>query len=86
MPVDPYRVFMRIAAVILGGRRGGYQYDSMAERILDRVVERYFADYRAVFQKDEEIRSALIAILDTFVEAESAGARRLSYGLDGIFR
>jgi hypothetical protein len=86
VPVDPYGVFMKIAAVILGGRKGGYQYDSMAERILVRIVERYFAEFRSVFQRDEEARSALIAILDTFVEAGSAGARRLSYGLDGIFR
>ena len=58
----------------------------MAENVLVGIVERYLAEYREIFQKDEDARQALVAILDTFVRAGSVGARRLSYGLDGIFR
>lgn len=86
IPCDPDGVFKRVVAVIRGGRRGRYQYDRMAEEVLVRVVERYLADYRSVFQRDPEARRALIEILDTFVQAGSEGARRLTYGLDGIFR
>jgi hypothetical protein len=86
IPFDPSGVFMRVVAVIRGGRKGHYQYDRMAEDVLVRVVERYLADYRSLFQQDPEARRALIEILDTFVKAGSEGARRLSYGLDGIFR
>lgn len=85
-PFDPRGVFMRVAAAILGGTRGGYQYDALAEEVLVRLVERYLAEHRDIFQSDEEARHALIAVLDTFVRAGSVGARRLSYGLDGIFR
>ncbi|MEW5925911.1 MAG: hypothetical protein AB1941_00355 [Gemmatimonadota bacterium] len=85
VPFDPRGVFMRVAAAIRGGRKGGYQYDSMAERVLVRVVQRYLADYRAVFQADEAARLALVEVLDTFVRAGSSGAHRLSYGLEGIF-
>jgi hypothetical protein len=86
VPYDPRSVFLQIAAVIRGGRRSGYQHDPMAERVLVRVVERYLADYRAIFQDDEELRRALVDVLDTFVGAGSLGAQRLSYGLAEIFR
>lgn len=86
IPYDPATVFRRIAAVIRGGRKGAYQHDSMAERVLVRVVERYLADYRAIFQAEEELRRSLVEVLDTFIGAGSLGARRLSYGLAEIFR
>lgn len=86
VPADPRRVFLRVARVIGGGRRGGYQYDRMAEEVVVRIVDRYLADHRELFQRDEEVQRHLIGILDTFVHAGSESARRLSYGLDGIFR
>ena len=86
VPADPRRVFLRVARVIRGGLKGGYQYDRMAEEVVVRFVDRYLADHRELFQRDEEVRRHLIGILDTFVHAGSESARRLSYGLDGIFR
>lgn len=83
---DPREVFLRIAAVIRGGKKSGYQYDPMAEEVLVRTVERYLADYRGIFQDDEQLRRALVEVLDTFVGAGSQGARRLTYGLAEIFR
>ena len=86
VPVDPRGVFFHVARVIRGGRKGGYQYDRMAEEVIVRIVDRYLADYRELFQTEEEARQRLIEVLDTFVNAGSEGARRLSYGLDRIFR
>ena len=86
VPIDPRGVFRRVARVIRGGRKGGYEYDSMAEDVIVRIVDRYLADHRDLFQRDEEARQHLIGVLDTFVRAGSESARRLSYGLDGIFR
>ena len=86
IPVDPCGVFLRVAQVVSGGRKGGYQYDPMAERAVVRVVHRYLADHRDLFRTDEKMRRGLILILDTFVNAGSEDARRLSYGLDEIFR
>ena len=86
MPTGPREVLLRMGTLIRSATSGGYQYDGMAERVLIRVVSRYLADYRSVIQKDEEARRALVEILDTFVRAGSLEARRLSYGLDEIFR
>ena len=86
VPVDPGGVFRRIARVVHGGRKGGYQFDSLAHEAIVRLVNRYLADHRDLFQHDEEARQHLVQVLDTFVEAGSEGARRLSYGLAGIFR
>ena len=86
VPVDPRGVFLRVARVIRGGRKGSYQYDPMAGGVIVRIIERYLADYRELFQTDEEAQQHLIEVLDTFVHAGSEGARRLSYGLGGIFR
>ena len=86
VPVDPGGVFCRIARVIRGGRKGGYEYDSLAERVIVRIVDRYLADHRDLFRGDEAARRHLIGILDAFVLAGSGSARRLSYGLGEIFR
>lgn len=86
VPIDPPGVFRRVARVISGGRKGGYQYDSLADEVIVRIVDRYLADHRELFRRDEEARRHLVAILDTLVHAGSESARRLSFGLDGIFR
>jgi hypothetical protein len=86
IPFDPAGVFMRITGIVRSGQSGGYQYDHMAEDVLVRVVERYLADYRAIFQESRLLLDALIELLDTFVNAGSIRARKLSYGLDAIFR
>jgi hypothetical protein len=85
-PIDPRRVFLQVSALIEGGRKGGYHYESMgAERIV-RIVERYLAEYRALLQEDAECRIALRKTLDAFVEAGWPAAQQVSYGLDEIFR
>ncbi len=58
----------------------------MAEDVLIRIVRRYLADHREIFQSDEEAQKHLIGVLDTFLAAGSEDARRLVYGLDQIFR
>ena len=86
VPANPRGVFVRIARVIRGGQKGGYQCDQMAEDVIVRIVDRYLADHRDLFQRDEGARQHLIGVLDTFVRAGGESARKLSYGLDGIFR
>ena len=86
VPFDPRAVFLRVSRVVRGGRKGGYEYDNMAETVIVRIVDRYLADYRQLFRADEEMQRNLIGILDTFVHAGSEDALRLSYGLGAIFR
>ncbi len=83
---NPRGVFFRVARVVRGGQKGGYQYDHMAEKVIVRIVDRYLADHRELFRDDEEARKYLMDVLDTFVHAGSEDARRLSFGLAGIFR
>ncbi len=84
--IDPRGVFGQVARVVLGGREGAYEYDPMAEEVLIRIVRRYLADHREIFQSDEEAQEHLIGVLDTFLAAGSEDARRLIYQLDQIFR
>jgi hypothetical protein len=84
--VDPRGVFMRIVGTIRAGRSWGYQYDTMAEGVFVRLVERYLAEHRTMLLQDDECRSALLEILDTFVRAGWQSARRITYGLSDIYR
>jgi hypothetical protein len=84
--VDPRGVFLRIGATIHGGQKWGYQYDNLAGDLFVRIVERYLAEHRSLLQKDAECSAALVDILDIFVRAGWQSARRLTYGLDEIYR
>lgn len=86
LPFDPVGVFAHIAATVRAASQAGYQYDHMGEDLLVRLVERYLADHRAVFQEDEQARAALLEVLDIFVSAGSTSAQRLAYSLGDIFR
>jgi hypothetical protein len=83
---DQRAVFLQIGRVIEGGKRGGYQYESMAAELAVRMVERYIAEYRPLLETDDECRGVLITILDTFISAGWPVALRLSYRLQDIFR
>ncbi len=84
--VDPRGVFLRIAATIRGGQKWRYEYDNLADDLFVRIVERYLAEYRSLLQQDAECSAALVEILDIFVRAGWLSARRLTYGLDEIYR
>jgi hypothetical protein len=84
--VDPRGAFLRIAATIRGGQRFGYQYDTLAPALFVRIVERYLAEHRSLLQQDAECSAALVDMLDIFVRAGWPEARRLTYGLDEIYR
>jgi hypothetical protein len=86
IPLDPERVFVRIAECVRNSRAAGYQFESLAASLIVTVVERYLADYRYIFRDNERCRRDLLELLDTFVEAGWPSARKLTYKLDEIFR
>jgi hypothetical protein len=86
IPLDPERVFVRIAESVRNSRAAGYQFESLAASLIVTVVERYLADYRHIFRDNERCRRDLLELLDTFVEAGWPSARKLTYKLDEIFR
>jgi hypothetical protein len=86
IPFNPSSVFRRIGRVILAGKKGNYQYESLAADLMVRLVERYLAEYRSLLREDEECRRILFEVLDVFVQAGWPSARRLTYRLEEIFR
>jgi hypothetical protein len=84
--LDPRGVFLRLGRIVRAGRRFGYQYESMAADLIVGLVERYLAEFRALFREHEDCRRALLEILDVFVQAGWPSARRLTYRLEEIFR
>jgi hypothetical protein len=80
-PADPEAVFDLIAHALLnGGSRHGYQYESLAINRFVAVIGVYLADHRGIFS-DPDRREKLIACLDFFVDAGWPAARRLLYRL-----
>ena len=83
---DPPAVFKQIGKFVEVGKKGGFQYESIAAGQIVALVERYLAEYRAVLQTDSDCRRVLMEILDAFVEAGWPSARQLTYRLDEIFK
>jgi hypothetical protein len=80
-PADPEAVFDLIAhALLKGGARNGYQFESLAINRFVTIVGVYLADHRGIFASPER-REKLIACLDIFVDAGWPAARRLLYRL-----
>ena len=80
-PADPEAVFDLIAhALLKGGARNGYQFESLATDKFVAIVGIYLADHRGIFASADR-REKLIACLDLFVDAGWPAARRLLYRL-----
>lgn len=82
---DPSGVFHLVANAIRAGGRYGYQYESMAAGQTTKLIRRYLAEHREVFDDDQRARQ-LIEILELFVGAGWPEALRLVYGLDDLYR
>lgn len=86
VPIDPAAILIRIGKTVRGGRRGGYEFESLAAGLVVGIVRRYLAEYRYVFRENAECRAVLIEILDTFIKAGWPEAQRVTYQLEEIFR
>jgi hypothetical protein len=86
IPVGPEAVFLRIGNVVRSGERGGYQFESLAAKLIVSLIERYIAEYRLILRENEECQSTLLEILDVFVQAGWPSARQLTYRLEEIYR
>lgn len=84
--VDPPNVFLRIGQIVKGAEDVGYQYESLAANAIVALVERYLAEFRAIFQESKDCRLTLLELLDIFVDAGWPAARRLTYRMEEIFR
>ncbi|HEX5257768.1 MAG TPA: hypothetical protein VFW35_03175 [Sphingomicrobium sp.] len=86
MPGDPARVFDAIHALLLGqAKREGFQFETLGQGAVIRVVQRYLADHRAIFE-DEGRREKLVEILQLFADVGWPQALKLLYDLPDLLR
>jgi hypothetical protein len=85
IPLDPSGVFALIAQAVKSAEQGGYSDESMAADLIVRIVERYLADYRAIFS-DRARLDDLMDCLDVFVRAGWPAAQALTFKLGEIWR
>ena len=81
---DPAGVFDLITSAILrGGQQSGYQFESLAADLMVKLVGRYLADHKDIFD-DPQRRTALVDTLEVFVAAGWPSVRRLFYRLPDL--
>lgn len=86
LPLDPAKVFdIAVRAVLGGGKRGGFQFESMGADELVKMVGRLLADHRQIFD-DEGRRQKLVQCLELFASVGWPSAARLLYRLPEAFR
>ncbi|UJB64812.1 hypothetical protein YS110_08680 [Acidovorax sp. YS12] len=86
IPGNPATVFESIYQVLLGrGREEGYHFESLGNTAVVRIVQRYVADHRVIFE-DEGRRARLVEILCLFSEGGWAEALKLLYELPELLR
>ncbi|MDG4904520.1 MULTISPECIES: ATP-binding protein [unclassified Mesorhizobium] len=83
---DPTAVFDRIANILLGSAaRDGYQFESLAVDRLVKLVRRYLADHRNIFE-DRDRRQKLLEVLELFSSAGWPDALKLLFELPDLLR
>ncbi len=82
----PTQVFDALCAVLLGrGNEEGYHAESLANTSVVRIIRRYVADHRAVFE-DTARRAKLTEILRLFSSVGWSDALELLYDLPDLLR
>jgi hypothetical protein len=85
-PADPEICFDLVSHALLdGGKRNGYEFESMNADIFVKFVGMCLADYRYAF-RDAKRRENLIDSLDAFIEAGWSSARRLIFELPRLIQ
>ncbi|WP_260696648.1 P-loop NTPase family protein [Rhizobium laguerreae] len=86
VPADPSGVFDALHALLTGaGTREGYHHESMANDVFVRIVTRYIADFRSIFEDDRR-RAALVEVLRLFSDIGWPSALKLLYDLPELLR
>lgn len=86
IPGDPAGVFDALHALLTGSAaREGYHHEGLAAPVIVRMVTRYIADHRSIFEDDYR-RSALVEILRLFSDVGWSDALKLLYDLPDLLR
>ena len=65
--------------------REGYHHESLAAPVIVRMITRYIADHRSIFEDDTR-RAALVEILRLFSDVGWSDALKLLYELPELLR
>jgi hypothetical protein len=85
-PASPEDCFDLVSHALLdGGRRNGYEFESMNADNFVKFVGMCLADYRSIFRDAKRLQD-LIDSLDTFIEAGWSSARRLIFELPQLIQ
>jgi hypothetical protein len=57
---DPESVFLRLHHVIAIAKSSGFEFESLAAKVVVRTVQRFLAEYRAVLRESHKCRAALV--------------------------
>lgn len=86
IPGAPAGVFDALHSLLTGSAaREGYHHESLAAPVIVRMVTRYIADHRSIFEDDNR-RAALVAILRLFSDVGWSDALKLLYDLPDLLR
>lgn len=85
IPLEPSGIFELITRSVKFSVQGGYSNEAMAVDLIVRIVQRYLADYRAIFVNRARLDD-LMDCLDIFVRAGWPAAQSLTFKLGDIWR
>ncbi|WP_244601293.1 MULTISPECIES: ATP-binding protein [Rhodopseudomonas] len=86
IPGDPAGVFDALHALLTGpAAREGYHHEGLAAPVIVRMITRYIADHRSIFEDDKR-RAALVEILRLFSDVGWSDALKLLYELPDLLR
>ncbi|MET4675851.1 MULTISPECIES: hypothetical protein [unclassified Luteibacter] len=86
IPGDPVGVFEAIHGLLTGrGREEGYHFESLGAAVVVRIIRRYIADYRSIFD-DGPRQARLVEVLRIFGETGWPDALALLYELPDLLR
>jgi len=90
LPYDPREVFLLAMHSIRSASIAGMQHEHLAVGVTVELIQQAFADHRDIFRSPPEqandCLSALLEVLDLFVEAGWTEARQLTNRLEEIYR
>ncbi len=83
---DPVRVFDALHTLLTGSAaREGYHHEGLAAPVIVRMIKRYVADHRSIFEDDAR-RARLVEILRLFSDVGWPDALKLLFELPDLLR
>ncbi len=73
-------------AMLEGGEKGGYQFESLGADLVVKIARKYLADYTSLLSSSPKNRGSLLDVLNIFADTGWAEAKKLVYELPEAMR